>query len=118
MLIIAFTSISNIDIRLPAGNDNSSLVNLIVYIRDTLDCTTKYNMTSVNVVPDTVGINDLIDDLQVSTTAANNNPIAQILAGGNQNIVGQVIISLSQIFNKMNTESLEKAVSSKTIIHC
>jgi hypothetical protein len=112
--MIAFTFVSNIEIRLPSGDDNTSLVNLIVYIRDTLGCITEYNMTSVTVVPDTVAINDFIDSLQTSTNAANSNPIVQILTGGNQNVIGQVITALSQVFNKMNMESLNNAISSKS----
>jgi hypothetical protein len=111
--MIGFTSISNIQVRLPAGDGNRSVVNMIVYIRDTLGCITEYNITSVNVVPDTVGINNLINSLQISTNAANNNPIIQLLASGNENIVGQVLTSLSQIFNTMNTQNLENAISSK-----
>jgi hypothetical protein len=112
--MIAFSLIPNFQVRLPAGNDNTSLVNLIIHIRNTLDCVTEYNLSSLSILPDTVEINNLINDLQqVSTSAANNNPILQLLASGNQNIVGQIIISLSQIFNQMNIESLENAVSGK-----
>ncbi len=110
--MIAFSSVSNFQIRLPAGNDNTSLINLIVHIRDIYDCVTEYNLSSPIVVPDTAAINSLIEDLQVSTSATNNNPIVQLLASGNQNDVGQVITSLSQVFNTMNTQSLNKAVSS------
>jgi len=112
LLMIGFSSMSNFDVQLPAGDDNTSMVNLIVHIRDTLECVAEYNMSSVSVIPDTAGINNLINNLQVSTNAANNNPIVQLLAGGNQNTVGQIITSLSQVFNKMNTQNLENAVSS------
>jgi hypothetical protein len=112
-MMIGFTPTLNFEVRLPAGNDNTSLVNLIAYIRDTLDCVTEYNISSPSVVPDTTEINNLIDNIQVSTNAANNNPIVQLLASGNQNVVGQVITSLSQVFNTMNAKSLDNAVSSK-----
>src|SRR5215813_13256840 len=104
--MIAFSSTSNFQIRLPAGNDNTSLVNLVIHIRDIYDCVAEYNLSSPIVVPDTAGINNLIENLQISTSATNNNPIVQLLAGGNQNDVGQVITSLSQVFNQMNTENL------------
>jgi hypothetical protein len=55
-------------------------------------------MSSVRFIPDTAGINNL----QVSTSAANNNPIVQLLAGGNQNTVGQMTTSPFQVFNKIN----------------
>jgi hypothetical protein len=111
--MIAFTSVSNFQVQLPAGNDNSSLVNLIVHIRDTLDCFAEYNISSPSVLPDTEGINNLIDNLKASTHVINSNPIVQLLAGGNQNIIAQLIISISQVFNQMNIESLQNTVSSK-----
>jgi hypothetical protein len=108
LLTIGFSSMSTFDIQLPAGD----VMNLIVHIRDTFECVTEYNMSSVSVIPDTTVINNLINNLQVSTSAANNNPIVQLLTGGNQNTVGQVITSLSQVFNNMNTQSIQNAVSS------
>ena len=70
-------------------------------------------MSSVNVVPDTATINNLIDTLQVSISAATNNPIVQLLAGGDSNTVGQVISSISQVINQVNSQNLDKAVSSE-----
>ena len=107
--MIAFASMSSFQIRLPVGNP----VNLIVHIQDTYDSVTEYNLTSPIVVPDTVGINNLIQNIQVQTNAINNDPIVQLLSTGNQNIVGQVLTSLSQVFNQMNTENFDNAVSSK-----
>ena len=112
-MMIAFSMLSVLQVRLPAGDDQRSVVHLVVSIRDQLDCTTEYNLSSVIVTPDSVGINDLINNIQSSSNEITNNPIVQLLASGNQNIVGQVITSLSQQFNKMNSESLDKAVSSK-----
>ena len=114
MLMIAFSSLSSINLRLPAGAGNTSLIHLIVYIRDTLDCVTEYNLTSVVVVPDIEGVNDLINTFQASSTnALNNNPFVQTLTSGNQNAVAQTITSLSQVFNQMNSENLDQAISSK-----
>ncbi|CAF1602837.1 unnamed protein product, partial [Adineta ricciae] len=100
LLMIAFSSVSNIDMRLPPGeNTNTSLVHLIVHIRDKFDCVTEYNLSSVVVRIDTTDVNKLSD------------PIIRSLASGNQNVVGQILISLSQVFNEMNRESIKKAVS-------
>jgi hypothetical protein len=112
-MIAAFSFISTFQGRLPAGDDQTSLLHLIIRIRDTFDCITELNMSSIIVVPDSTGINDLINSLQGSSNTITNNPIAQLLASENQNIVGQLITSLSQQFNKMNDESVENAVSSK-----
>jgi hypothetical protein len=107
-MIIAFSAISTFQVRFPAG---TPLLHLIISIRDTLDSIAEFNISSISVVPDSAGIADLIDNLQNPSNEITNNPIVQLLAGGNQNTVGQVIISLSQQFNQMNNQSIENAVS-------
>jgi hypothetical protein len=112
-MIIAFSPVSTFQVRLPAGNDQTSLLNLIVQIRDVLNCITEYNMSSINVQPDLAGITSLVTSLQSSSVGLTNNPIVQLLSSENQNTIGQVIASVSQEFNKMNNENIDKAVSSK-----
>ena len=70
-------------------------------------------MSSIHVRPDSLGIADLMSSLQSSSNGLTNNPIVQLLAGGDQNTVGQVLTSISQQFNQMNNRSIENAVSSK-----
>ncbi len=103
--MIAFSAVSDFEVLLPAGDDETSLLNLIIHIRDTLDCITEVNLT-VNVTSDSI---DLIKNLQNST----DNSMVQLLKGGNQNTVGQVITSSSQQFNKINSETIDTAVLSK-----
>lgn len=109
--MLAFSSISTIELRLYAGNDN-----IVGYIRDTLDCATEFNISSVSVVSDSKEITNLVNDLQNSSSGTMNNSLIQILASGNQNTIGQVVSSLSQEFNKINNQSVENAVASKRII--
>jgi len=71
-------------------------------------------MSSISVLPDVVGINNLISDIQSSSGAIITNPMVQLLASENQNIAGQVISALSQQFNRMSTENLNTAVSGKS----
>ncbi len=111
--IIVYSSISILQVRLPSGDDQTSLLHIIAYIRDQLDGITEFNMSSVSVVTDSVGINNLINDIQSSSNGITNNPIIQLLASGNQNTVGQILTSLSQEFNQMNNQNLNKAISSK-----
>ncbi|UJR21041.1 hypothetical protein I4U23_024141 [Adineta vaga] len=111
-ITIAFSSISTFQVRLPAGDNQTSSVHLFVQIRDTLDCITELNISSVIVISDTEGITNLINDIQSVSNATTTNPLLQILASGNQNVVGQLITSLSQEFNKMNEANLDKALSS------
>ncbi len=114
--IVAFSPdpVSQFQVRLPAGDDLTSLLHLIVNIRDTLYGVTEFNMSSISVLPDLVGINNLISDIQSSSGAITTNPMVQLLASGNQNIIGQVIGALSQQFNKVNSENLNTAVSGKS----
>jgi len=115
-MMIAFSPVSYFQVQLPAGNDQTSLLNLIIDIQDELDCITQYNLSSVTVTPDSAGINDLINNILSSSNAINNNPIVRLLASGNQNTVGQILTSLSQQFNQMNNQSLDKAISGKLLI--
>jgi hypothetical protein len=111
--MIAFSALSTFQVRLPAGDDSTSILHLNIYIRDDLECITEYNISSIFVTPDTVEINNLINAIQNSASEIATNPVGRLLASGNQNTVGQVITSLSQQFNKMNSESVDKAISSK-----
>ena len=112
-MMIGFSPVSTFQARLPAGDDQTFLLNIMVSIRDQLDCITEYNLSSITVRPDEEGIQNLISSFQSSTSDLNNNPIIQLLTSGNQNTVGQVITSVSQEFNKMNSESVDQAASSE-----
>ena len=112
--MIAFSPDSTFQVRLPVGNDQTSLLHLIVYIRDAMECVTEVNITSVNVRPDSAQMNDLITNIQSPSPSTTSNPITQLLSSGNPNTVGQVISSISQQFNKNNTENMNSAISSKS----
>jgi hypothetical protein len=111
--MIAFSTVSDFQVRLPSGDNQTSLLNVAIYIRDILDCLTVVNMSSVSVITDSVIINDLINNIQSSSSAITNNPLVQLLSSENQNTVGQVLISLSQQFNTMNNANIDKAASGK-----
>ncbi len=107
--IIAFSPISTFQVRLPAGN----ALNLIIHIRDTLDCIAEFNLSSVSVLPDLLTMSEFIHNNNKSLNEMKNNPIIQLLASGNQNTVGQIMTSISQEFDKVNNQTTEKAISSK-----
>ncbi len=86
---------------------------MIASIRDMLDSVTEFQMQSVVVVPDSTAMGTLINVLQQSSNGATTNPIIQLLAGGNQNTVGQIIASVSQILNEMNSAQVQTAVASE-----
>ncbi|CAF4146964.1 unnamed protein product, partial [Adineta steineri] len=109
--IIAFSSEYNFQVRLPAGDNETSLLNLVVYVRDLLNSVTQVNISAVSVIADLAIINDLIDKITDSSSTITNDPIVRLLSSGNQNVVGQMIIALSQELNQMSSENLDKAIS-------
>lgn len=111
--MVAFSSIRFFQIRLPAGDRQTSALNLVVFIRDQSDSVTEYNMSSTTVTSDSTEINLLINSIQISSKGITNNPVAYLLASGNQNTVGQVISSISQQLNQMDVESLDGVVAGK-----
>jgi hypothetical protein len=112
-VILGFTTQSSFQLQLPAGDDNNLLLNMSVRIRDMLDSVTEYNMQTIMVLLDSSEITALIDVVQQPDNEANSNPLVQLLASGNQNIVGQILTSLSQVLNKMSGENMQVAVASK-----
>jgi hypothetical protein len=113
--MLAFSISPSLEIQLPASDANTSL-NLTVHIRDVLNCVAEFEMGPVNVLSDQTAIESFIDAIQNLGNGSTSNPIIQALAGGNQNIVGQVVVSLSQEFNKRNKQNLEAAVASMSSI--
>jgi hypothetical protein len=112
--MIAFSSVPTLTLRLPAGRMNTSMLQLVVVIRDQLDCSVEFNLSSVAVTVDSAAIDQLLQALRSSSASAlNNNPLVQILSSGNQNAVGQVLLALSQQFNSINTQALQMAAESE-----
>ncbi|CAF1496675.1 unnamed protein product [Adineta ricciae] len=110
-IMISYSSVDHFQVRLPIGNENTSLINLIVYIRDFLGSITQVNISSIVVTLDFLTIDDLFNKIQNSSKTITDNSIVQLLSSGNQNIVSQIIILLSQQLNQMNNHYLTKAIS-------
>ncbi|UJR12876.1 hypothetical protein I4U23_017050 [Adineta vaga] len=110
-IMISYSSVDHFQVRLPIGNENTSLINLIVYIRDFLGSITQVNISSIAVTLDFLTIDDLFNKIQNSSKTITDNSIVQLLSSGNQNIVSQIIILLSQQLNQMNNHYLTKAIS-------
>ena len=116
-MIIGFSSYPKIEVRLPVGNGNQSLIHIIASIRDKRDCVKEFNLPSVIVtMGDPEELANLIENIQNSNNEMNNNPFIRILSSGNQNRVGQIISSLSQQFNQINSQSQQNAIESQLII--
>jgi hypothetical protein len=112
-LMIAFSSVSVFSIRLPSPDTNQTQLNLLVNIRDTLDCVISVNLSAVNVTVDVSSINQLVDHLSSPTICPATSPLVQLLSTGNQNIVAQLVTSLSQHFNQIDGKNIGDAVSSE-----
>jgi hypothetical protein len=112
-MILGFTTQSSFELRLPIGDDNNSLLNVSIRIRDMLDCFTEYNMQTIMVLPDSSGITALIDVVQQPGDETNNNPLVKLIASGNQNTVGQILTSFSQVLTKTSSENVKSAVASE-----
>ena len=111
--MLAYTSVSTLQIYLPAGDKNTSLLMLTVYIRDTLNCMTKYEMQPIIVAPIREEINTLIDMLDNPTYDTIMYPIFRLEGGKDQNTVAQVITSLSFQLNQISEQNLKIAIASE-----
>ena len=108
-LIIAYSSISLFEVRLPIGEDST----FFIQIRDNLDSITEYNLSSVIVRLDLIEMNEFINQIENLPKHLPSNSIARLLASENQNIVTQIMNSLSQQLNQINIENINRTVSSK-----
>jgi hypothetical protein len=115
--MIAFSSVSTFQVQLPSGNEPTFSFALIIYIRDTRDCITEWNLTSIVVRPDSAALDDLLNQLEDPSSGSTSNPLTELLVKGNPNTVGQVISSVSQQFNQKNKQNLQDAVSSNLFFH-
>ena len=97
--MIAFSSLPSIEVRLPFGDNQV----LLVEIRDELNCVTQYNLSSISVQTDSQTMSNLL--------TSPNNSIVNLLSTGHQNTIGQLLTSVSQEFNRMSTENINRATS-------
>jgi hypothetical protein len=111
--MVAFSTVSDFQIRLSSENLNETSIHLVVSIRDARDCVTLFNLSLVTIVDDASPIDGLMDTLQNSPQALTSNALVQLLSSGTQNAVGQVITALSQQFNRISTQAVEDALSRK-----
>ena len=93
--MIAYWSFSQYQLRLPPGQSQTSLLNLIIFIRDQFDCITQYNLKS----------------LYVQSNQTEFNSTIQLSTNGNQMTINQILISLSQQLNQINDEYIQQATA-------
>lgn len=111
-MLIAFSSVSIFSVYLPPGVDPSLTLQLVMSIRDTMNCIAQVNLSSVIVRSDTDALDQLMNDFQTST----NNPLVSLLSTGNQNRVAQVLGSLSQQANQINSRLIDQTISRLSLV--
>jgi hypothetical protein len=90
-----------------------SLFHLMVGISDRYDRVTEVNVSSIVVEVDREEIDVLIQSIQSSSFAVGNkNPVVQMFVGGDENVINQVVVSLSQHFHQINDE-----ITSALLLH-
>ncbi len=114
-MMLAHTTESIIKLRLPASIDQTTTLNIVAQIRDTFDLVTEFNLTPVTVVPDFIAIRNLINVLQKTDNDLSGDLLIQLLTNGDQNTIGQIITSLSEVFYEMNDETIKNAALSKDL---
>ena len=90
--IIAFSPISFFQVRLSVGNH----LNLFVRIPGIMNGITEYNLSSITVISESISLSE--------------QSFIELLSSGNQNTIGQVITLLTDKFNRIHNEMIEKAI--------
>ena len=103
--IISQTMESIISFRLPASIDQIAIYEIVVYIRDGFDGLTEYPLPFITIHRNLSAILNFIQ-----TT---DDRITSLINSKNQNTMGQMIISISQLLNQMNDQFIDLAVQSK-----
>lgn len=97
-LMLGFTNQSIYQLRLPSSIHKKTSLQIIVQIQDTLGSVTEFNLSSIIV------FTNLSTFLEVQNLT--NNFILQLFKSDDQNIIGQIVILISNILNELHDLSL------------
>lgn len=111
-MFLGFYYQPSMQLRLPAGDEITSELQITVHIRDKYYSVKTFQMQSITVTSDLTNINTLRDVLE----KPNNHPLLQLITRGTQNQVGQIITSMSKDLNQRNIENIETVVLSTLFI--
>ncbi|CAF1262786.1 unnamed protein product, partial [Adineta ricciae] len=110
-IMLGFTNTPSFQVRLPSSITNTSIVNIIVSIKDGLNAITQVQLQPVIVYLDWTEINTFIDIVEHSNSkSTNRNLIAQLLANGDANSLTQIVTLISEFLNEMSEQQTENAV--------
>jgi hypothetical protein len=116
--MLAYTTTTSFQVRMPNGDLNSTLLYLLVRVRDNFDCTTQLNLSSISVIPDMKNIVSIMTTIGSPSATLlkdndmNFNPLINTLYSGNQNDVCQVLTAVVQVVNMMAQQNIQSAIDS------
>ncbi|CAF0739918.1 unnamed protein product [Adineta ricciae] len=113
-IMLAFKPASHIELQLPVGTGPHSFLNLTVQIRDRLNCAREVQLKPVAVTADSAAIDTFMNIVQNLDNINTSSPIIEALTSGDQSLVGSVVTSLAQEFNKKSKQDLENAIADGT----
>ena len=110
-MIIAFSSEPIFRVRLSVERNETSLLDLVVSIRDQFNSIRLCDLLPVRVHVDTTEMDHLINALESSKAELTLNPLLQLLSGRNQNQVGQIFTFIAQELERRNARQMSTAAS-------
>ena len=108
-IMLGFSFAPDFPVQLLSSNSNTSLLHLVVYIRDTLGSVMEYNLSSIVVGPH----RDLVDRLENFTRGINDSFLLWVLNSGNQNMLCQFITSVSHQLNQLTDQMVDTLIASR-----
>lgn len=110
-MLIAFSSTPTFTVRLPIGDEITSVVRSVILVRDKFYSVKEANLTEVLVKSDLSVIDQLMEDFQAPSRMTNS--WIQLLSTENQNTVGQLLTSFSQMLSQINAQLINETISSQ-----
>jgi hypothetical protein len=120
--MLGYNTSTIFQVRMPIGNLNSTLLQILVQVRDKYDCVTEVNLPWISVLPDMNNIISLIKAVESTLPDADYsnmmtaNSLISILYDGNQNDVCQILTSVSQMLNILAQQNLQSAIHSESYL--
>ena len=113
--MLASAMVAHFELRLPPGDNETSLLNMCVDIRDTRNSIVRYPLPTITITSNEDTVNEKVDQLQTPLhNASDINDILGLIINGGQFSLEQVLISLSQVINTINEHDIENAIQSKS----
>lgn len=121
--MLGYTTDNRFQVRMPIGDPNSTVLNLVVRIRDIYDSFIEINMSSISVISDTIKVTEFMNtvistfDHTINESRMSSNPFIQILYGnGYENDICQWFNSISQLLNNQAQQNLQRSIQSMLIV--